>query len=162
MFKTSIILSIILVITSFVSTGFTKNHIETKEKCFQFKVEQPNICQEMDMEKSKIRKLQSTWLVEWGQGSGPCKVEVFAAYGDEVTCENVKDYSTIEKASFTTREEGEEKKLEITATYNKKTKKLSDVLLADDECRETWMRFVDENGCNFQIIWIGGIPFIIP
>jgi len=152
--KASILFAVVLVIASFVSIGCAKNRVETRQKCYQFKVEQPEVCQKRDMEEGKSNKSISTWLLEWGKGEGPCKAEVFAAYGNEVTCENVKKFDT---AKILT-----DKELKITATYSRESKTLADVLVADEGCSETWMRFIDENGCNYQIIWIGGIPIIIP
>jgi hypothetical protein len=149
--KTFILFAVVLVIASFVSTGCAKNRVETIQQCYQFKVDQTRLCQENYKEKNgDINISLSTWLVEWGKGENACKVEVFAGYGDKMTCEKVKDLplKPLENFEIFTRDKDNEKSL-------------SDALVPDKECGEIWLRFVDGDGCNYQIIWIGGIPFKI-
>lgn len=149
--NTFILFVVVLVIASFVSTGCAKNRVETIQQCYQFTVDQTNDCQAKYKEKNgDIDISVSTWLVKWGEGKNDCKVEVFAGYGDEMTCENVKKSPLEELKDF-----------KIFTNYRDIEKDLSDALVPDKECGEIWLRFVDDYGCNYQIIWIGGIPFKI-
>jgi len=154
--KASILFAVVLVIVSFVSTGCAKNRVETIQQCYQFKVEQTELCRDNYRKKhGDVDISSSTWVVEWGKGDNACKVKVFAAYGDEINCNE-----------FGKEDLPELKKFEIWGTFiddkgEKTRKELSDALVPDDECGEIWMRFKDIDGCNYQIIMIGGIPFII-
>ena len=111
--------------------------VEPRRQCYQFIAEtQPASCPEPAQ--------SSTFLAEW-DGGEPCAAEVWAAYGDGWTCDNVKI-----EANILTGED-----LFDTVT-DESGHKLSEYRTNNSQCDEGWLRFVDENGCNTRCYVSGG------
>ncbi len=145
-FKTSILLTVALVIASLVCTGSVlakKVRVDSIPhkggQCYQFIAEdQPSGCTDA---KSSI------WLVET-VGGAKCDVKVWAAYGDNtLTCKNVKKGSNlISKKNLLD--------LKVKAADDKI---LSNAITADTECDHVWLRFIDpKTKCNSRCYIIGG------
>lgn len=111
--------------------------VEPRRQCYQFIAEtQPPSCPEPAQ--------SSTFLAEW-DGGEPCAVEVWAAYGDSWTCDNVK----IDENILT----GEDL---FDTVKDESGNKLSEYRTNNSQCDEGWLRFVDENGCNKRCYVSGG------
>jgi hypothetical protein len=101
--------------------------VEPRRQCYQFIAEQPPECPNSSV--------QSTWLAEWS-GTEPCAVEVWAAYGDNWNCDNVKTNAN-------------KLEPEDLGTIQDNGQILSDYITNNSLCNEGWLRFEEpETGCN--------------
>ena len=144
-FKTSILLTVALVIASLVCPGSVlaqpSAHGNGKEQCYQFIVD-------VDKERPECKKLKSSmWVVEWQDGEkAPCDVKVWAKYGDNLTCQSVKtDDNQIRGQAFSD-----------VKIKGPKDNTLSDAITTNSICNEMWLRFPDGKDCNLRCYRIGG------
>jgi hypothetical protein len=155
-FKVSFLSTVALVFASLVCTGSVlaekRVHVNVKEQCYQFIADyQPDACQNA---KSSI------WVVESRGGQeAPCDVNVWAAYGKELTCQNFKksDANKITRQAFSTLDIiiGPDSKVRP----EDKKKKLSDAITTNSVCNEMWLRFTDEKDCNLRCYGSGGSAY---
>jgi hypothetical protein len=109
------------------STAIPPVRVEPRRQCYQFTAEQPPDCPNSSV--------QSTWLAEWS-GTEPCAVEVWAAYGDQWDCDNVRRDENIVPP-------------EDLGTIQDNGQILSDYITNNSLCNEGWLRFEEpETGCN--------------
>lgn len=109
--------------------------VEPRRQCFEFIAEGEN--------EGCTQPENSVWLAEWS-GEDACAVDVWAAYGDEWTCDNVKtEANKVEGDSLST----------IT---DENGNSLSDYRINNSTCDEGWLRFTNEGGCNARCYVSGG------
>lgn len=108
--------------------------VEPRRQCYQFIAEPTPLCPEQQ---------SSTWLAEW-DGTDPCAVEVWAAYGNDVTCDTVKTVGTKLTGA------------DLNTILDENGHNLSDYITNNSLCNEGWLRFVGADGCNQRCYVSGG------